>query len=241
MEESDEVEGEKLEVKSDALDHSRICFQLRTLHFALALAILVSHLLPWVVHRTAALTLSGNDLAFFTHFTPGAGVFRNEWFYLPLGAAAIQLVLAARWGKWPVRLAAFIVAAGMIALMLPRYQFLIALLGAMRAQGGLTALREFEFGLQGLLFGIFMVILLTLTVGQALKQATERSALIILLELLCLGLCLVPLIGLLSVRPAIETLYQDKTTLGLGWWLTLLAVFGLALSVGAKIKPAFRS
>lgn len=208
---------------------------------ALALAITLAHLLPWVAHRTAALTLSGNDLGFFTHFTPGAGIFRNEWFYLPLGAAAILLVLAARRESWPVRWAALILGAGLLALMLPRYQFLIALLGAVRAQGFITALRGFEFGLQGLLFGLFMVILLVLSFGPALKQAAERSALIILLELLCLGLCLVPLIGLLSAKPAIESLYQDRTALGWGWWLTLLAVFGLALSVSAKIKSAFRS
>lgn len=210
-------------------------------HLAFAFAILLAHLLPWLGHRTAALTLSGNDLGFFTHFTPGAGIFRNEWFYLPLGAAALQLMLAARTGGRLGRIAAFMVGAGVLALMLPRYQFLIALLGAVRAQGPTTALRGFEFGLQGMLFAIFMVTLLTLNFGRPLKQAAERGALIILLELLCLGLCLVPLIGLLSVRPAIESLYQDTTTLGLGWWLSLLAVFGLTLSVGAKIRLAFRS
>ncbi len=125
--------------------------------------------------------------------------------------------------------------------MLPRYQFLVALLGVVRAQGFITALRGFEFGLQALLFVVFMVIIVAVSFSKIGQTHHRPTALIILLELLCLGLCLVPLIGLLSVRPAIETLYQDKTALGLGWWLTLLAVFGLVLSVGAKIKPAFRS
>ena len=53
-----------------------------------ALVLLMGHLLPWAAHRTAPLTLSANDLGFFTNFTPGAGIFWNEWFYLPVWVAA---------------------------------------------------------------------------------------------------------------------------------------------------------
>ncbi len=56
--------------------------------------LLAGHMLPWAAHKTAALTLSGHELAAFTNFTPGAGVFLNEWFYLPLWASALMLSAA---------------------------------------------------------------------------------------------------------------------------------------------------
>jgi hypothetical protein len=46
----------------------------------------------------------------------------------------------------------------------------------------------------------------------------------------------VPLLGYLSIRPALEALYGGAVGLGLGWWLTLGAI--LVLWAVAFVKMA---
>ena len=226
------VESGKWKVESGKWTFSH--FPLSTFHFLIGVLLISGHLLPWAGHATAALTLSANDLAFFTHFTPGAGIFRNEWFYLPLLAGAVQVVRAsARRG--------LAVGIGVAALALPRYQFLIALLGAARSHGLMSALSGFEFGLQLGMALLLMGALIGLAVWQMKKPVGESRRLAFLLELVCLAACLVSVIGFLSVRSAIETLYRDNITLGTGWWLTCIAIFGFLFRVSAKMTHAVQS
>ncbi len=215
----------------------------------------VAHLLPWASHATATLTLTGNDLAFFTHFTPGAGVFRNEWFYFPVWIGAVQLARATLYRDTLGRTCGIIGSCAIAALALPRYQFLIGLRDAIRLHG-LSAIPQFEFGLQlGVTLGL-MLILAVILVGANTKfakvltqqwlssrfaSACPNARLAFLLDFLCLVGCLVPLLGLLSIQNAIETLYQSKIALGIGWWLHFIAIFRLTLSGSAKIKGAFLS
>lgn len=243
---------------------------LRTKHFPIIISMLlvVAHLLPWASHATAALTLSANDLAFFTHFTPGAGIFRNEWFYLPVWVSAILLTMSTLAQGKVGRLIGLLGSCAIAALALPRYQFLIGLRDAIRQQGLRSGLAGFEFGLQlGVTLALIFLLVLWVAVD-AIKEAGElrrgkdaqpnlfsvrlysfwvknpfisSTKLAFLLELICLMACIVPALGLLSVQSAIETLYQSNITLGSGWWLHLIAIFGLALRVGAKIRAAFRS
>ncbi len=90
------------------------------------LLLLIGHFLPWAAHSTAALTRSANDLGFFTNFTPGAGIFLNEWFYVSVWVAALLLVLFFCSGLSPInRVLLMALALGIASLGLPRYEQLI--------------------------------------------------------------------------------------------------------------------
>ena len=237
------VESEKLNARSKKSNVGYIpYFQLSTFSFQLFLSatLLMAHLLPWASHSTAALTLSGNDLAFFTHFTPGAGIFRNEWFYLPVWASALQLIsFAMRRGRVSNMLGAG-VGCAIAMLALPRYQFLVALRAAVRQHGVWVGLTEFQFGLQLILTCAVVVAILVLAmIAPRLPQPGTSLRLVILLDFVCLLMCIVPVIGLLSVQSAIETLYQSKIAFGLGWWLTLFAILGLTGSAVLKLRQLF--
>ena len=197
-----------------------------------AALVLAGHLLPWAAHQTVALTLSANDLAFFTHFTPGAGIFKNEWFYLPIWMAALLLGVLAAQSPWLGRIVLIGLGWGMAGLGLPRYEQWARLLS-----GGVS-LRQFEFGLQLLLsllvMGLTLVLTLTLA-WMAVRRAWAAAWLGVTVGAVAGLVCVVPLVGYLSIRPALEALYGDGVGLGLGWWLTLSAVLVLWAAAFVKI------
>ncbi|MDW8394850.1 MAG: hypothetical protein RMM31_01245 [Anaerolineae bacterium] len=182
--------------------------RLRTIHGIVGGVLLVGHFAPWAAHHTAALTLSAHDLAVFTNDTPGAGVFLNEWFLLPLWAAALLIPLNLRQPALGL-----VVGLGIAALGLPGYPQI------------LVAFRDPEHQLRffasvGAGLGACLLALKPPSGGFA---AAAGAA-------LCL-VAAVPLGGYLVVRPMIEALYGSSVGIGLGWWLTLGSV---AAGVGAS-------
>jgi hypothetical protein len=202
--------------KTNATPHIIIKPVWRILAIACAILLLSGHLLPWAAHTTAALTLSANDLAFFTHFTPGAGIFLNEWFYLPVWVAAVLLAVSGAGLSHLNRALLTVLALGVASLGLPRYEQLIKFIRAPT-----QALRESDFTLQFVLTFLVMglVILLSVKFTKVLKAGRMRGVVLGLAALICA----VPLAGYLSIKPFVAELYGDAVSIGIGWWLTLLA------------------
>ncbi|NJM41777.1 MAG: hypothetical protein HC853_13965 [Anaerolineae bacterium] len=192
----------------------------RFLLVVIVVLLVVSHLLPWAAHRTAPLTLSANDLAFFTSFTPGAGIFLNEWFYLPVWVAAGLLLAIGYWLSKVNRLLVAGLAVGVASLGLPRYEQLIKFI-----RTPAQALRESDFVLQLVLTLLVMGLVLAFTLKPTWLSRLRRFH--PLVPALALGLaavlCAVPLVGFLSIRPFIAELYRDAVGIGIGWWLSFLA------------------
>jgi hypothetical protein len=194
-----------------------------------ALLLLAGHFLPWAAHKTAALTLTGHELAVFTNATPGAGIFWNEWFYLPLWAAA--LVLSASAGMARNRLAGLmgaIAAAVVASLGLPPYpavltayanpDFRLQFFASLAVMAGCLAIAHFRRNAQGLPAGL-----------QALAAALPAAA------------AAVPLAGFLAVKPFIEQLYRDSLGVGLGWWLNLAGILVILLPGGIRMLQSARA
>ena len=193
--------------------------QFSILDSAATAALLLGHLLPWVAHPTSALTRSGHELSISTNFTPGAGIFLNEWFLLPLWASAVLIVLAAASrergvGRWVGLGLGLLVAS----LGLPAYPHL------------LTAYANPGYQLQFFLtLGAFALI------GAIALRGPLRPLLRLILVVACAIASTVPLVGYFAVKPFIEALYRGPIGVGAGWWLTLLGVALLLVSAGAKM------
>jgi hypothetical protein len=209
---------------------------LRILPGGCALLLLAGHLLPWAVHKAAALTLSANDLGFFTNFTPGAGIFWNEWFYLPVWMAALLLVIGYR--PSPAnRLLLMALALGIASLGLPRYEQLVKFL-----RTPMQALRESDFTLQLALALLVMGLVAALSIKPA-RFLTMRQPSPIYWGVAGL-ICAVPLVGYLSVKPFIAALYGDVISIGIGWWLTLLAdllLWAMTFATIVRARSAHRT
>lgn len=203
----------------------------------------LGHFLPWAAHPTSALTQSGHELAFSTNFTPGAGVFANEWFFMPVWCAALLLALAVRsasplpsgqgLGVGSVSRASFIlrrVVFGGIALV-------IASLGFPPYPQVLTAFRAPDYQVQFFVTLLVMAGVIALLILPAKRMPRIAPALLLLV---CGLLSLVPVAGFLAVKPAIETLYGGLVGLGLGWWLTLGTALVMAVVASAKMRSSSR-
>ncbi len=176
---------------------------------AVTLLLLVGHFAPWAAHKTAALTLSAHELAVFTHFTPGAGVFLNQWFYLPIWVVALECaLLAGQIGWWLNRAIAAMLCVGLGSLGLPGYPDM------------LTAWKTPGLQLQFFVSAAVMVAALGVAMARLGRRPGVRAWAAGTLPLLSI----VPLVGYLMVKPALEVLYNDTLSLGWGWWLTLLGV-----------------
>ncbi len=206
--------------KTNATPHITIEQGWRILATACAILLLVGHSLPWAAHTTAALTLSANDLAFFTNFTPGAGIFLNEWFYVPVWVAAVLLAAVGHGLSRPNRTLLAVFAWGVASLGLPRYEQLIKFI-----RTPLPALRESDFVLQLVLtLGVMALVLwLVLKPSQYFKPGMRSMAGFALVAVLCL----VPLVGYIAIQPFIADLYGDSyrsaLSIGYGWRMTFVA------------------
>ncbi len=180
-------------------------------------ALLVAHFAPWAAHHTAALTLSAHDLAVFTNYTPGAGIFWNEWFLLPLWGAAVALAQGLR------RLLGMGLGLFIAALGLPGYPAI------------LTAFQDVEHQLR-FFASLLTAVLAVIAAWRSLSNPFRAALALVMLS----GMAAVPLFGFIAVRPFIRALYGSPVMLGWGWWLTLLAV-GSALSyAGVTIVQQLR-
>jgi hypothetical protein len=190
-----------------------------------ALLLLAGHFTPWAAHKTAALTLSAHDLAVFTNFTPGAGIFLNEWFYLPLWCAALLIALLARPVSRINRMLVGLFAAVVASLGLPGYPQI------------LTAFRSADYRLQ--FFASLAVMGLSFALAVASKARLQPRARGMALVTLAL-VPAVPLAGFWVVKPPLEYLYGAPLGVGAGWWLTLAAIvllFALGALHWARAKP----
>ncbi len=186
-----------------------------------AVSLLIGHFLPWAAHSTAALTQSGHDLAISTNFTPGAGIFANEWFFVPVWAAGFLLALTMHTTTLPpmTRLIGLALALGMVSLGLPTYPQV------------LTAWQSPDYRAQFFVTLVVMALVLWVTLRRRPTAAGDWR----FLSLGCAVMCAVPLIGYPLIKPAIETLYQDAVGLGAGWWVSIGAVIALLVDASATI------
>ncbi len=184
----------------------------------IALALSVGHFTPWASHHTAALTLNAHELAVFTNLTPGAGVFLNEWFLLPLLVAA---------GLWSLSLTprrralGVAVGLGVASLGLPGYPQV------------LTILHSSE---ERLRLGLALAGFSCVAISSALSTRFGEPARAWFGGMLCLMVVL-PLVGYLAIRPCIETLYGSRVGIGWGWWVTALsAITGVVTSLSSALQ-----
>lgn len=184
----------------------------------LALA-LVGYFGPWVYHRTAALTVTGFELSWFSKFFPqvGSGVvsIQRERFFVPVVAAGLL------WGLWINRLAELPIshrvlltgpAALLFLLILPPYDFFLT--------------PEYR---RQLLLAIGGMALIPLTLLGCVLPGRAWGGLFALLSLAGGGLALTQF---LRLRPLVVSLYGSPV--GLGWGaiacvagFATLAVLGL--------------
>ncbi len=194
--------------------------------------VLVAYWGPWVNHKTAALVLSGLDMAEFVKFLPGvrAGTefMIRELFYLPPLAAALCLALigSSRLWRYPLwaRTIMVMTAVVLAIIVLPPYPFI------------LQALSSDEFGRQfSMAAGCLAVIAASLLYRRRSTEAHERLPRAVvagLLIVVSLAGAIPPLWQFLSIRSALDRVYGQPIHIGWGLWLT---VAGFLVVAGAGV------
>jgi len=193
---------------------------------------LVGYWGPWVNHKTAALVLSGLDMAEFVKFLPGvrAGTefVIRELFYLPLLAAALCLALmgSTHYFRYPLWARALMVIAAIVLaiIVLPPYPFI------------LQALSSDEFRRQFLMgAGCLAVIAASLLYRRRSTEAHERLPRAVvagLLIVVSLAGAIPPVWQFLSIRSALDRVYGQPIHIGWGLWLM---VAGFLVVAGAGV------
>lgn len=190
----------------------------------IAALLVAGHFGVWASHRTAALSLTGHELGEFTHFTPGAGIFANAWFYLPVWSIGIVVALAAaRAGRAAAWMAMTAGALFVAQFGIPRFE----------------RWSQPDFRVQ--LAAAVAVLATTVLISVGVRLSRKADAFPIRLAAAALPLsAAIPLAGYLAVRPFIEALYRDSVGLGAGWWTTLagFALAGAHVAVIARRRNA---
>ena len=179
---------------------------------------------PWVNHKTAALVLSGLDMAEFVKFLPGvragAEPMIRELFYLPPLAAALCLALTGSNRPWRYPLWAraimVIIAIALAVTVLPPYPFI------------LQALDSDEFRRQFLMAAGCLAII----GGTLLYRRLSRAIVAGLLIVISLAGAIPPLWQFFSIRSALDSVYGQPINIGWGLWLT---VAGFLVVAGAGV------
>ncbi|MBL7183316.1 MAG: hypothetical protein ISS50_02575 [Anaerolineae bacterium] len=172
---------------------------------------LVGYWGPWVDHKTAALVLSGLDMAEFVKFLPGvrAGTefMIRELFYLPPLAAALCLALigGSRLWRYPLwaRAIMVITAIALAIIVLPPYPFIL------QAPGSDEFRRQFLMGT-----GCLAVI-----VASLLYRCLPRAIVAGLLIAVSLVGAIPPVWQFFSIRSALDGVYGQPIHIGWGLWL----------------------
>ena len=187
---------------------------------------------PWVPHKTAALTVTGFELAEFVKFFPqvqgGTVPLTRALFYLPLVTALILLTLFA--GRSTVRLARLIVppcaAILLVGALLP-YSVIDAVRHAVATRSPPTLDPQYVWQTALVILGVILALL------SPLARRLPRRASGILVALLALAGAVPPLWQFALLRPLVVALYNEP--LGLGWGLiTCTAGFVLLLLSGIR-------
>jgi hypothetical protein len=182
--------------------------------------VLIGYWGPWVNHKTAALVLSGLDMAEFVKFLPevraGTEFMVRELFYLPLLAAALCLALIGshRHLDYPLwaRTIMVIIAIVLAIIVLPPYPFI------------LQALSSDEFRRQCLAGVGCLVIIMGLLFYRRLPGAIVAGLLIAI----PLAGAVLPLWQFFSIRHALDQVYGQPVHIGWGLWLTAVGFLVVA-------------
>ena len=208
---------ETAEIKSQPADQA--CNAPAGIRYSLLAVLLVAALAywaPWVDHNTAALKLSGQDLAEFVKFIPeirtGQIRFPRQMFYLPPFVCTLCLVSLAvnrclaypRWLRVGMLGLAVLILPGLLPPVWSRPQDLF------------TA----EFRLQG----FALVAGLSLVLAHGLFRGIPLRILAVIVAVLALAAILPTQWAFWRVWPLIWTAYATPTIrLGWGLWLTIAA------------------
>ena len=166
---------------------------------------------PWVNHKTAALVLSGLDMAEFVKFLPGVRsgteLMIRELFYLPPLAAALCLALIGSNRHWRYALwarAIMVMAAVALAIIvLPPYPFIF------------QALSSDEFRRQLLMAAGCLVAI----AGTLLYRRLPKAIVAGLLIAISLVGAIPPVWQFFSIRGALDSVYGQPIHVGWGLWL----------------------
>jgi len=183
---------------------------------------------PWVNHKTAALVLSGLDMAEFVKFLPGvrdgSEFMIRELFYLPPLAAALCLALigSSRLWRYPLwaRTIMVIVAIVLAIIVLPPYPFILQALGSDEFR------RQFSMAA-----GCLAVI-----GGTLLYRRLPRAVVAGLLIVVSLAGAIPPLWQFFSIRSALDRVYGQPIHIGWGLWLTVAGFLVVAGAGVCKLK-----
>lgn len=174
---------------------------------------------PWIDHATAALTLSGGDMAEFVKFLSavqdGTVAILRQLFYLPPVAVVIGVafLIASRRlvYPWPFRLLALALCVPLSLQLLP-------------PAWSPASLFTPEFRLQAVALGVTWLLLAASWLLGRLPAWFSGS----LTAVLALGAGLLPAWQLLLVKPHIDAVYGSARALGWGFFLCLT---GLAIII----------
>jgi|Deesub1362A_J573_1020465.scaffolds.fasta_scaffold03796_2 hypothetical protein len=176
---------------------------------------LVGYWGPWVNHKTAALVLSGLEMAEFVKFLPdvreGKEPMVRELFYLPLLGVALCLSLFSpsrpRWARLTMLTMAFL----LVIIVLPPYPFI------------LRALTSAEFRWQ---FISAVSCLLLVAVIHFLPRIFRA----LLMSTISLACAFLPLWQFFSIRDALDRTYGRPIQIGWGLWLTAIGILTFTLA-----------
>jgi len=197
---------------------------------------------PWVDHKTAALTVTGFELAEFAKFFPqvqgGTVSITRELFYLPFVTAFILLALLA--GRSTARLARLIVSLFVTVLFLVAllpYSVVNSVRQALVTHSSLTLDPQCTGQLALVVVGTVLTLL------APLARRLPRSAWGVLVAFLALAGAMPALWQFALLRPLVVALYggNGNEPLGIGWGLVAcVAGFALFLVYGTLAASAGR-
>lgn len=196
--------------------------------------VVVGYFGPWVPHKSAALTVTGSELAEFAKFFPqvqgGVVSVTRELFYSPLVVASVLLgLLASRSTSRAVRLIVPLgVATVLLGALLP-----FPVVEAARLAIATPASFVLPPGCKGQLALVVAGVMLTLLTP--LAHRLPRRPLGILVALLAIAGSVPALYQFALLRPLIVALYDAP--LGLGWGL-VVCVTGCVLLLLSGILAA---
>jgi hypothetical protein len=211
--------------------------------FGLALVI-VGYFGPWVDHKTAALTVTGFELAEFAKFFPqvqgGTVSITRELFYLPL--VTVFILFALLTGRTAVRSARLIVslfAAALLLVALLPYSIVDGVRQVLTARSPFTLDPQYTGQLALVVAGVVFILLTPLVCR------LPRRLQSILVVMLALVGAVPALWQLVLLRPLVVALYSGNEPLGLGWGLVacaagfvLLLAYGILAAACSLVQPS---
>jgi len=191
---------------------------------------------PWVPHKTAALTVTGLELAEFAKFFPqvqgGAAPIARELFYAPLVAALILVaLLASRSATRFVRLGVPALAAALLVVALLPYPVVNAVRQALTTRSSFTVDPQYAGQLALVVAGAGCMLL-----APVARRFPRRLPSILVAFLALVGIA-PALWQFVLLRPLVVALYGKP--FGLGWGL-IVCVAGFALLLLSGIVAAAR-